>query len=82
MKACWDRCPASASNLCGAEHDSDRDDGRLLVGVGNPAKDRRARAQPFAANAALNMSTTRQLLDLLSVEILLRRISGWESQRD
>lgn len=51
-------------------------------GVGRPAKDRRAMARSFVAKAVFNMSTTRQLLDRLSVDISLRRICGWESQRE
>jgi hypothetical protein len=51
-------------------------------GVGRPAKDRRAMARSFVAKAAFNMSTTRQLLDRLSVDVSLRRICGWESQRE
>jgi Transposase DDE domain/Transposase domain (DUF772) len=34
------------------------------------------------AKAVFNMSTTRQLLDRLSVDVSLRRICGWESQRE
>ena len=49
-------------------------------GVGRPAKDRRAMARSFVAKAVFNMSTTRQLLDRLSVDVSLRRICGWESQ--
>src|SRR5665213_223623 len=51
-------------------------------GVGRPAKDRRAMARSFVAKAVFNMSTTRQLLDRLSVDVSLRRICGWESQRE
>ena len=51
-------------------------------GVGRPAKDRRAMARSFVAKAVCNMSTTRQLLDRLSVDVSLRRICGWESQRE
>ncbi|MBF6571799.1 MAG: transposase [Candidatus Binataceae bacterium] len=51
-------------------------------GVGRPAKDRRAMARSFVAKAVFNLSTTRQLLDRLSVDISLRRICGWESRRE
>ena len=51
-------------------------------GVGRPARDRRAMARSFVAKAVFNMSTTRQLLDRLSVDVSLRRICGWESQRE
>ncbi|MHB2009953.1 MAG: transposase [Acidobacteriaceae bacterium] len=46
-------------------------------GVGRPAM-----AQSFVAKAVFNMSTTRQLLDRLSVDISLRRICGWESRSE
>ena len=51
-------------------------------GVGRPAKDRRAIARAFVAKAVYNMSTTRQLLEHLSVDNALRRICGWESRRE
>ena len=51
-------------------------------GVGRPAKDRRAMARAFVAKAVYNMSTTRQLLERLSADVALRRICGWESQRE
>ena len=51
-------------------------------GVGRPARDRRAMARSFVAKAVFNMSTTRQLLDRLSVDVSLRRICGWECQRE
>jgi Transposase DDE domain/Transposase domain (DUF772) len=50
--------------------------------VGRPAKDRRAIARAFVAKAVWNMSTTRQLLERLAVDTTLRRICGWESQRE
>jgi Transposase DDE domain/Transposase domain (DUF772) len=50
-------------------------------GVGRPEKDRRAIARAFVAKAVWNMSTTRQLLERLSVDSALRRICGWESRR-
>ena len=51
-------------------------------GVGRPAKDRQAIARAFVAKAVYNMSTTRQLLERLSSDVALRRICGWESQRE
>jgi hypothetical protein len=51
-------------------------------GVGRPAKDRRAIARSFVAKAVFNLNATRQLLDRLSVDICLRRLCGWESQRE
>jgi hypothetical protein len=51
-------------------------------GVGRPAKDRRSMARAFVAKAVYNMSTTRQLLERLSADVALRRICGWESQRE
>jgi hypothetical protein len=51
-------------------------------GVGRPAKDRRSMARAFVAKAVYNMSTTRQLLERLSADMALRRICGWESQRE
>src|SRR6266542_3450237 len=54
----------------------------MAGGVGRPAKDRRAIPRAFVAKAVYNMSTTRQLLERLSADIALRRICGWESQRE
>src|ERR1035438_9172526 len=51
-------------------------------GVGRPEKDRRAMARAFVAKAVRNMSTTRQMLERLSVDTALRRICGWESLRE
>ena len=51
-------------------------------GVGRPAKDRQAIARAFVAKAVYNMSTTRQLLERLSSDMALRRLCGWESQRE
>ncbi|EQD68708.1 transposase, IS4 family protein [mine drainage metagenome] len=39
-------------------------------------------ARAFVAKAVFNMSTTRQLLDRLSVDVSLRRLCGWESRRE
>lgn len=51
-------------------------------GVGRPANDRRSMARAFAAKAVYHMSTPRQLLERLSADVALRRIYGWESQRE
>jgi hypothetical protein len=51
-------------------------------GVGRPSKHRRAIARAFVAKAVFNLNSTRQLLDRLSVDVSLRRICGWESQRE
>lgn len=51
-------------------------------GVGRPARHRRAMARAFVAKAVFNLSATRQLLDRLSVDVSLRRLCGWESQRE
>ena len=51
-------------------------------GVGRPLKDRRAIARAFVAKAVYNLSTTRQLLERLVCDTTLRRIGGWESQRE
>jgi len=48
-------------------------------GVGRPAKDRRSMARAFVAKAVYNMSHTRQLLERLSADVVLRRTCGWES---
>ena len=49
-------------------------------GVGRPPRNRRAIASAFVAKAVFNMSTTRQLLDRLEVDVCLRRICGWEGR--
>jgi hypothetical protein len=51
-------------------------------GVGRPARHRRAMARAFVAKAVFNLNATRQLLDRLSVDVSLRRLCGWESQRE
>ena len=51
-------------------------------GVGRPSKHRRAIARAFVAKAVFNFSLTRQLLDCLSADASLRRLCGWESQRE
>lgn len=50
--------------------------------VGRPLSDRRAIARAFVAKAVLNLGTTRQLLDRLKVDTVLRRICGWERRVD
>jgi hypothetical protein len=50
--------------------------------VGRPPKDRRAIARAFVAKAVYNLSTTRDLLERLDCDSSLRRICGWESQRE
>lgn len=50
--------------------------------VGRPQKDRAALARAFVAKALYNMPTTRALIDRLYSDISLRRISGWEQQRE
>ncbi len=51
-------------------------------GVGRPATDRRAIARAFVAKAVYNLSHTRQLLERLACDTTLRRLCGWESQRE
>jgi hypothetical protein len=51
-------------------------------GVGRPARHERAIARAFAAKAVYNLNSTRQLLDRLHSDPCLRRICGWESQRE
>ena len=48
-------------------------------GVGRPAKYRQAMGRAFVAKAVLNLGTTRQLLDRLAGDDVLRRLCGWES---
>jgi hypothetical protein len=51
-------------------------------GVGRPARHRQAMARAFVAKAVLNLATTRQLLDRLMADDVLRRLCGWESARE
>ena len=51
-------------------------------GVGRPARHRRAIARAFVAKAVLNLSATRQLLDRLVGDDVLRLLCGWESARE
>jgi transposase len=46
--------------------------------VGRPQNNRCAIARAFIAKAVYNMGTTKQLLDRLSVDVVLRRLCGWE----
>ena len=48
-------------------------------GVGRPARRRRSMARALVAKAVLNLGTTRQLLDRLLGDDVLRRLCGWES---
>jgi hypothetical protein len=48
------------------------------LSVGRPRESRRKICRAFIAKAALNLATTRQLLDRLRVDQILRRICGWE----
>lgn len=50
--------------------------------AGRPEKDRQAIARAFVAKAVYNMVTTRQLLERLSSDATLRRLCGWERQKD
>ena len=50
-------------------------------GVGRPARYRQAMARAFVAKAVLNLGATRQLLDWLAGDDVLRRLCGWESAR-
>ena len=57
--------------------------GRLLSGrrsgTGRPAKDRAALATAFIAKAILNIPTTRDLIDRLQVDEVLRKFCGWST---
>jgi hypothetical protein len=48
-------------------------------GMGRPARPRRAIARAFAAKAVFNLNITKQLLDRLAVDVVMRRLCGWES---
>lgn len=50
--------------------------------VGRPPKERAALARAFLAKATYNMPTTRELIDRLMVDKVLRRICGWERKND
>jgi hypothetical protein len=49
---------------------------------GRPAEDRRTIARAFVAKSFYNLSTTRQLLERLHSDTSLRRLCGWERQRE
>jgi hypothetical protein len=49
--------------------------------LGRPLEDRQAIARAFLAKAVYNLETTRQLLDRLASDETLRRLCGWERQR-
>jgi len=49
---------------------------------GRPLEDRQAIARAFIAKAVYHLETTRQLLDRLASDESLRRLCGWERQRD
>lgn len=50
--------------------------------LGRPVEDRQAIARAFIAKAVYNLETTRQLLDRLASDERLRRLCGWERQRE
>jgi hypothetical protein len=50
--------------------------------VGRPRDQRAAIARAFVAKAVYNYTTTRQLLDRLASDKVLRRICGWEKVSD
>jgi hypothetical protein len=50
-------------------------------GRGRPPADRLAILRAFLAKSCLNLSTTRQLLDLLQSDATLRRLCGWQNWR-
>jgi hypothetical protein len=65
---------ASAFSLLKLEGMEDRRSG----GRGRPRADRLAILRAFLAKSALNLCTTRQLLDRLQTDATLRRLCGWE----
>ena len=48
---------------------------------GRPAKDRVALARAFLAKAMFDLPTTRDLIERLEVDSMLRRLCGWSSER-
>jgi hypothetical protein len=56
-------------------------DGFVTVrrGRGRPAHDRVKMARGFVAKAVFNLAYTRDLLDRLRVDVVLRRLCGWET---
>jgi transposase len=65
---------ASAFSMLNLEGIEDRRSG----GRGRPRADRLAILRAFLAKSALNLCTTRQLLDRLQTDAPLRRLCGWE----
>lgn len=57
------------------------DEGPRFI-LGRKPSSRLALARAFIAKAILNLPTTAALMDRLSVDVMLRRICGFESQRD
>ena len=49
-------------------------------GTGRPPKDRKAIVRAFVAKAVYNCSTTRELIDRLNCDKVLRRLCGWETR--
>jgi len=58
-------------------------DGFVTVrhGRGRPAHDRASMARAFLAKAVFNLPHTRALIDRLHVDVILRRLCGWETER-
>ena len=50
--------------------------------VGRPRRSRLAIARAFVAKAALNLSTTKGMIERLKVDSMLRRICGFDSVRE
>jgi len=50
-------------------------------GRGRPAHDRASIARAFVAKAVFNLPHSRALLDRLRVDVVLRRLCGWETVR-
>ena len=49
---------------------------------GRPLSERAALARAFVAKAVFNLSTTRLLIDMMSVDKTLRRLCGWQRAGD
>jgi len=58
-------------------------DGFVAVrhGRGRPSHDRASLARAFVGKAVFNLATTRALLDRLRVDVVLRRLCGWEGAK-
>jgi len=52
-----------------------------LQWLGRKQADRRALARAFVAKAALNLPTTKMLIDRLRIDRVLRQLCGWEQGR-